>query len=74
MFASPLGLIFNWHDYRHVPFHEWLERNIIDAYENVIVQVLALRYEIWYARNKKCFETIDVDTLFKRLKDLLLVL
>jgi len=38
-----------------------LEENIIDVDEDIIVHVLALCYEMWCARNKKCFEGIDVD-------------
>jgi hypothetical protein len=38
-----------------------LERNIIDVDEDIIVHVLVLCYEIWCARNKKCFEGTDVD-------------
>jgi len=40
-----------------------LEKNIINVEEDIIVHVLALRYEIWCARNKKCFEGIDVATV-----------
>jgi hypothetical protein len=60
-FASPLGVVFNSHDSRHDPFHKWLEENIIDVDEDIIVHVLTLCYEIWRARNKKCFEGADVD-------------
>ena len=49
MFASSLGVVFNSHDSRYVPFHKWLEENIIDV------------HEIWCDRNKKCFEGTDVD-------------
>ena len=35
--------------------------DIIDVDEDIIVHVLALCYEIWCARNKKCFEGTDVD-------------
>ncbi|KEH38161.1 hypothetical protein MTR_2g061390 [Medicago truncatula] len=45
----------------YVPFRKWLEENIIDVDEDIIVHVLALCYEIWCARNKKCFEGADVD-------------
>ena len=38
-----------------------MEENIIDVDEDIIVQVLALCYEIWCARNKKCFEGAEVD-------------
>ncbi|KEH31555.1 hypothetical protein MTR_4g098825 [Medicago truncatula] len=54
-------MVFNSHDSRYVPFHKWLEENIIDVDEDIIVHVLALCYEIWCARNKKCFEGTDVD-------------
>jgi ribonuclease HI len=60
-FASSLDVVFNPHDSSHVPFSEWLEINIINATEDVIVHVLALSYEIWCARNKKCFEGTDVN-------------
>jgi len=60
-FASSLSVVFNSHDFMYVPFKEWLEKNIINADEDIIVQVLALRYEIWCTRNKKCFEENDVD-------------
>ena len=62
-FASSLGVVFNSHDSRYVPFHKWLEENIIDVDEDIIVHVLALCYEIWCARNKKCFEGTDVDVV-----------
>ena len=48
-------MIFNSHDFTYVPFQEWLEKNIIDANEDIIVHVLDLRYEIWCARNEKLF-------------------
>jgi len=35
--------------------------NIIDVNEDIIVHVLVLCYEIWCARNKKCFEGTGVD-------------
>jgi len=60
-FASSLGVVFNSHESRYVLFHKWLEENIIDVNEDIIVHVLALCYEIWCARNKKCFEEADVD-------------
>jgi hypothetical protein len=60
-FASSLGIVFNLHEPRYVPFSEWLKRNIIDADEDIIVHVLAFCYEIWCARNKKCFEGTYVD-------------
>jgi len=60
-FTSFLGVVFNSHDSRYVPFHKWLEENIIDVDEDIIVHVPALCYEIWCARNKKCFEGTDVD-------------
>jgi len=60
-FASSLSVVFNSHDSRYIPFRKWLEENIIDVDEDIIVHVLALCYEIWCARNKKCFEGFDVD-------------
>ena len=60
-FASSLGVVFNMHDPKYVPFLEWLERNIIDVDEDIIVHVLALWYEIRCARNKKFFEGTDID-------------
>jgi len=36
-FASSLGVVFNLHDSRYVPFHKWLEENIIDVDEDIIV-------------------------------------
>ena len=54
-------MVFDSHESRYVPFHKWLEKNIIDVNEDIIVHVLTLCYEIWCARNKKCFEGIDVD-------------
>ena len=54
-------MVFNSHDFRYVSFHKWLEENIIDVDEDIIVHVLALCYEIWCARNKKCFKETDVD-------------
>jgi len=62
-FASSLGVVFNSHDSRYVPFHKWLEENSIDVDENIIVHILALCYEIWYARNKKCFEGVVVEVV-----------
>jgi len=59
-FASSLCVIFNSHDSRYVPFHKWLEENIIDVDED-IVHVMALCYEILCAKNKKCFEGTEVD-------------
>jgi len=56
-------VIFNSHDSKYVPFQEWLKRNIIEVDEDFIIHVLVLCYEIWYARNKKCFEGIDVDVV-----------
>ena len=56
-------MIFNLHDSKYVPFHKWLKENIIDVDEDTIVHVLALCYEIWCARNKKCFEGTDVDVV-----------
>jgi hypothetical protein len=53
-FASSLGVVFNSHDSMYVPFHKWLE-------ENIIVHVLTLCYEIWRARNKKCFVGTNVN-------------
>jgi len=60
-FASSLGVVFNSHASRYVPFQEWLKRIIIDENEDVIVNVLALCYEIWCTRNKKCFEGTEID-------------
>jgi len=54
-------VVFNSHDSRYVPFHKWLEENIIDVDEDIIVHILALCYEIRCARNKKYFEGTDVD-------------
>ena len=54
-------MVFDSHESRYVPFHKWLEKNIIDVDEDIIVHILALCYEIWCARNKKCFEGTDVD-------------
>jgi len=54
-------VVFDSHESRYVPFHKWLEKNIIDVDEDIIVHVLALCYEIWCVRNKKCFDGIDVD-------------
>jgi len=54
-------MVFNSHDSRYIPCQEWLERNIINVDEDIIVHDLTLCYEIWCARNKKCFEGTDVD-------------
>jgi len=40
-FASSLGVVFNLNDSKYVRFQEWLERNIIDDDEDIIVYVLA---------------------------------
>jgi len=45
-FASSLGVVFNSHDSRYIPFNKWLEENIIDLDEDIIVYVLTLCYEI----------------------------
>lgn len=57
-FASSLGVVFNSHDSRYVPFHKWLEKNIIDVDEDIIVHVLRGLMLMWLP-------------LFKRHKDLL---
>ena len=54
-------MVFNLHDSSYVPLHKWLEENIIDVDEDIIVHILAMCYKIWCARNKKCFEREDVD-------------
>jgi hypothetical protein len=54
-------VIFNLHNSIYVPFHKWLEKNIIDVNEDIIVYVLALCYKIWCAKNKKYLEGTDVD-------------
>ena len=54
-------MVFNSYDSMYVPFQEWLDRNIIDVDEDIIVHILVLCYEIWCARNKKCFEGTNVD-------------
>ena len=38
-----------------------MKRNIINPNEDIIVNVLALCYEIWCTRNKKCFEGVEID-------------
>ena len=56
-------MIFNPQDSRYVPFLEWLQTNVIDADEDVIVHVLTMCYEIWCARNKICFDGTDVNVV-----------
>jgi len=60
-FGSSLGVAFNSHASRYVPFQEWLKTNIIDTNEDSIVNMLALCYEILCTRNKKCFEGTKID-------------
>jgi len=38
--------MFNLHASRYIPFQELLKRNIIDTNENILVNVMALCYEI----------------------------
>jgi len=46
-FASFLGVVFNSHASRYTPFQfqEWLKRNIIDANEDIIVNVMVFEGE-----------------------------
>ena len=61
--SKHLDVVFNSHNSRYIPFNRWLEDNIIDVDEDIIVHILALCYKIWCARKKKCFEGIDVDVV-----------
>jgi len=49
------------HAFRYIPFRKWLKRNIIDANMDIIVNVLALCYEIWCTRNNECFDGAEID-------------
>ena len=52
-FASSLGVIFNSHDSRYVPFLKWLEENIIYVDEDIITMFwpCVMRYGVLEIRN-----------------------
>lgn len=59
-FASPLGINFTTNGEESLNFNEWLTKIIIHEARDIVQLVVAICYEIWKVRNKRCFERIDM--------------
>jgi hypothetical protein len=59
-FATPLGINFSSNDEANLNFNEWISKVVINEDREVVQLVVAICYEIWRIRNKRCFEGIDM--------------
>jgi len=59
-FATPLGITFSSNDEVNFSFNEWVSKVVVNEDREVVQLVVAICYEIWRVRNKRCFEGIDI--------------